>query len=894
MELPGGAVLLEQEVSWGRSSGLRGLVLRVALAGLACLGSPLALAAPRDEFVIEPVPEWIVAIEPGSSSSVPLEQISDGTYYLLSDSQVNLAAGAQQHYLRIASVAVNPNGVDRIANIEIRFDPAYETLALHRIDVVRDGRRISKLQAANIRVLQREPELERRVYDGSKTANVFLEDVRVGDVVDYAYTLRGSNPVFGGMAFGTFKLRYGEPVARIHARLLAPASVKLTIAPRNAAAQPEIATADGARDYRWRLDGVAPLVAERDEPVWYDAAPAVQWGVYADWSAVARWAVPLYAIPHRIGSPLQGEVERIAAAHAEPALRMLAALRLVQREIRYLGVSIGAGSHAPNSPDLVFERRFGDCKDKTLLLLTLLDRLGIEARAALVNTGLLRGLSGRHASPGQFDHVVVRARLGGQDYWLDPTRAVQNADLQHLVQADYQLALVVDPATQGLSGMQRKDATSRRHVRATFDARKGFDRPVAFSVVTTVSGGAAESLRNTLSSTNRAELSKDYVNFYASYYPGIVISAPLAVSDDERRNRITTTERYTIAKLSEWSESEQRFNAPISAPDVAELLRAPASAVRSAPLWQSHPLDVSVETEALLPEQWPIKAQTVKVADPAFSFERTIEPGGARLRIVDHFRSLSDEVPAAQAQRYAENLAKARESIGYALYWDAPGADALPATELDRVNWLIVAIAGLAFGLWMGLALLLWRHDPPAAATPLPSGPRGLGGWLVLPLLGLLLTPLVVAATLFENAGVWSTESWAGLTTFGGAAYHAMWAPALLFELIAQLGVVVASILLLALFFRRRSSAPRVYIGFMILVPLVSGISLFMQGAIPALPIEAKDISDLVRSCVSSVIWIAYFLASQRVRNTFVERRRKAPPVAEPPPAVGDLSPTTE
>ena len=38
------------------------------------------------------------------------------------------------------------------------------------------------------------------------------------------------------------------------------------------------------------------------------------------------------------------------------------------------------------------ERRFGDCKDKTLLLLSLLDALGIEAYPALVNTDVQRGI----------------------------------------------------------------------------------------------------------------------------------------------------------------------------------------------------------------------------------------------------------------------------------------------------------------------------------------------------------------------------------------------------------------------------------------------------------------------------------------------------------------------
>ena len=105
--------------------------------------------------------------------------------------------------------------------------------------------------------------------------------------------------------------------------------------------------------------------------------PSVEWGEFKDWQAVARWAAPYYRLPAQLSPALQVEVDRIAKAHASPEERLLAALQFVQREIRYMGVEIGPGSHAPSAPQKVLERRFGDCKDKSLLTMTLLQSLGI-------------------------------------------------------------------------------------------------------------------------------------------------------------------------------------------------------------------------------------------------------------------------------------------------------------------------------------------------------------------------------------------------------------------------------------------------------------------------------------------------------------------------------------
>ena len=64
--------------------------------------------------------------------------------------------------------------------------------------------------------------------------------------------------------------------------------------------------------------------------------------------------------------------------------RVVAALEFVQSEIRYFSVSLGENSHRPASPDIVLKRRYGDCKDKSLLLMTLLDELKIPSKVVLL------------------------------------------------------------------------------------------------------------------------------------------------------------------------------------------------------------------------------------------------------------------------------------------------------------------------------------------------------------------------------------------------------------------------------------------------------------------------------------------------------------------------------
>jgi len=826
-----------------------------------------------NDYAIAQTPNWVAPVELGKESSELLKQISDGAYFLLSDMQVRAAAASKVTYRRFATKAINAEGVQAIANIQIVFDPSYQKLILHSIDVVRDGTVGHRLATASVQVVQRERELERRIYDGSKTASIFLDDIRVGDVIDYSYSLEGRNPVFKGADFGAFSLQYVVPVGHVHARLLVPADQQVAVAPRNTTAQSAVRDESGFREHVWDLVDVPALRSEADTPTWYDPYPLVQWSEFQDWAAVASWARPLYQVPAELSQQLRAEIDRVGKSEATVEGRMLAVLQFVQTKVRYLGVEIGPGMHAPNPPSSVFARRFGDCKDKTLLTLTMLHGLGIDAQAALVNTQSRRLLNDLQPTPSSFDHVLVHAVVGGKPYWLDPTRSNQAGDLDHLFQPDYDYALLVDAKTHALTPMKSNRADwFAKQMRAEYDARSGFDKPVRFTMSTTVRGERAERMRYTLASSNSDEVQKKYLDYYAAYYPGIKTTAPMKVVDDAAKNTMTTSESYEIPEFASWSEKQKRHVAEIFVPDIDELLRAPSSTRRSAPLDVRHPVDIVHTTDVLLPDEWPIKEETTKVNDPAFDFERSIRKTGRRLTFTDKYQTRIDAVAPADVVRYANNLSKARNAIGYQLYWTDPAATQ-PGGFLAQINWPVTMLGLLALIGWIELARRAYRYDPPPSLGHANPALCGIRGWLLLPGLGTIVTPFVLMKTILDNGKAMQLDLWTILTSPGSEQYNALWAPTLVIELVANLGLLVFAILLAILFAKRRRSTPRVYIVFLIATIVVQVIDMVMVGFIKPQQEFANDIGALIRQCLSVALWSAYFLNSVRVRSTFTEGR---------------------
>jgi hypothetical protein len=182
----------------------------------------------------------------------------------------------------------------------------------------------------------------------------------------------------------------------------------------------------------------------------------------------------------------------------------------------------------------------------------------------------------------------------------------------------------------------------------------------------------------------------------------------------------------------------------------------------------------------------------------------------------------------------------------------------------------------------------------------------GLGGWLILPIIGLFLSCLWAGYGLYWNI-IPAFRFWGNLTSPGSPGYHPLWAPWLLFDTFALAVLLFAPIVLLVLVFRKSRILPRLIIYFylfallVVIVDFVALVSFAVSAAGNAgLAIEANSwvrsgVESIVRGLLVTGIWIPYFLFSRRVRNTFVRGRRpsRLAVAADPPADSASVSPAT-
>ena len=152
------------------------------------------------------------------------------------------------------------------------------------------------------------------------------------------------------------------------------------------------------------------------------------------------------------------------------------------------------------------------------------------------------------------------------------------------------------------------------------------------------------------------------------------------------------------------------------------------------------------------------------------------------------------------------------------------------------------------------------------------SAPSGIGGWLILIAVGLCLTPIRIGAEIVQGVRSLQPLAWRAVTTPGSPAYHPLFGPLIIGEMVANAALLGWALVLLYLFLTKRRAFPRAMIAFLIVRVVIQMADIFVASSIPvaAGSIGPRVYGSLAGNLLVVLVWVPYFLKSRRVAATFV------------------------
>ena len=155
-----------------------------------------------------------------------------------------------------------------------------------------------------------------------------------------------------------------------------------------------------------------------------EAAPVVQASSYASWEAFGAWWWNLIEEEIRVSPEMAAKVRELTADARTPRERLRAVYDFVVTDVRYNAWEFGVHGYEPYSAPVIFSRRFGDCKDKAILLRAMLSEVDIEAWPVLIRLEPRR-FEEDHTLPmvAHFNHCIafVPEQPGVAAMYLDGT-----------------------------------------------------------------------------------------------------------------------------------------------------------------------------------------------------------------------------------------------------------------------------------------------------------------------------------------------------------------------------------------------------------------------------------------------------------------------------------------
>ncbi len=399
----------------------------------------------------------------------------------------------------------------------IVFNPATDRVEDVRCTVTRGGEVVESAESY-VRSLS---DPDSRMYYDVQARVLAVPSLGKGSLVDLSYRVRsGEARLYRGyvgeriMAGGRYRTLLSNIVIsrpegmRLHVRLKGITNDRLSVERQG-----------DRRIYRLALSNVRPYSDEVAMPHQSEIIPSLIVSSHGTWEEAARWYASLMRGRARMSAEMHKDLSGIIGSRDDDPEKMRKIFNHVNSSIRYVGFELGLGGLQPRNADLTYATRMGDCKDLTLVLISMLRKAGIDARMALVRTRERGELDRSIPFIGQFNHAICYVNLAG-GVFLDATAKM--AGCRELPTEDRNIqALVIDDGGHAFmntnAGFYHAN-TDEVITEVKIDAKGG----AAFTRKLTKGGAFARSVR--LELLDESEKLRGIASYWNSKYTGTSVA----------------------------------------------------------------------------------------------------------------------------------------------------------------------------------------------------------------------------------------------------------------------------------------------------------------------------------------------------------------------------------
>ncbi len=261
-------------------------------------------------------------------------------------------------------------------------------------------------------------------YSDYKELTFSMPGAMVGSIIDYKVAIEEKRPEIEGKFSTGFYFQAHNPAYLCRYKVITPKDMDLKYLVLNSLQgvqlSPNVIHDRNQKTYLWEYKNIPQIISEKSMPPADEVAFRILVTTMNSWEEFSNWWRKKIAGKTESDVSIKNKVAELTKNLPTSREKMEAIFDYVKGEIRYVSIDLGKSGYEPENAKQVFENKYGDCKDKSTLLISMLRIAGIPAYYALIPTSGMGNLIKDFPYPFQFNHCIVAVKNEDQYHFIDP------------------------------------------------------------------------------------------------------------------------------------------------------------------------------------------------------------------------------------------------------------------------------------------------------------------------------------------------------------------------------------------------------------------------------------------------------------------------------------------
>jgi len=330
---------------------------------------------------------------------------------------------------------INERGKD-YADIEIGYNSHTETASILYARTMTPEGKIIPLKKNAVKIIT--PFEKYPSYNDYKKLTFSMPGAVTGSIIDYMVVREEKKPTIEGKFSSHYYFQEFSPTLTSRYKVIIPKGINLKYfflnPPKDVQLSPKIIPEEGKEIYIWEYKNIPQIIREDSMPPFDEVAFSIMVTNMGSWEEFSHWwrkNIEGKTAPNRAIKEKVAELTKNLSTFEE---KLEAIFDYVKREIRYVSIDLGKSGYEPAPAPEVFENKYGDCKDKSTLLISMLKAAGINAHYVLIPTNDMGNLVKDFPYPFQFNHCIASVEREGGYHFIDPV--AENYQIDYLPSSD--------------------------------------------------------------------------------------------------------------------------------------------------------------------------------------------------------------------------------------------------------------------------------------------------------------------------------------------------------------------------------------------------------------------------------------------------------------------------